>query len=261
MKTLSITSRLHGVAQIAMSRIEVFNSFNEQMIAELTAAFTQLGEDPKVRAIILTAEGDHFSAGADIKWMQRLAKADLYTNIQDARNLTTMLHTIATTPKLVIAEVHGLAIGGGVGLICACDVAVGTTDSMYSVAEVKLGILPSAIGPYLINAVGKRHAQRLALLGSKIIAAEAQSIGLIHQAAEPHKLRSVVNDIAHSSMTCGPKAQSEIKSLFSKLEVGPITPEVRELTAFTISRVRATEEAKEGLAAFTEKRPPSWVMQ
>lgn len=248
MKTLSIISRMPGVVQVTMSRLEVFNAFNEQMISELDSTFKDLDKDPTVRAIVLSAHGDHFSVGADINNI-----------IIDARKLVGMLDRIAACSKPVIAEVHGRAIGGGVGLICACDIAIGTTDSKYSVAEVKLGILPSAIGPYLINAVGKRQAQRLALTGCQISAEEAVSIGLIHQAVDEFKLRSTVNDLLHDLMKGGPNAQAEIKSLFSKLEVGPITAEVRDMTAFTISRVRATPEAKEGLTAFVEKRTASWV--
>lgn len=259
MKTLSIISRMPGVVQVTMSRLEVFNAFNEQMISELDSTFKDLDKDPTVRAIVLSAHGDHFSVGADINWMKKLSQADLYNNIIDARKLVGMLDRIAACSKPVIAEVHGRAIGGGVGLICACDIAIGTTDSKYSVAEVKLGILPSAIGPYLINAVGKRQAQRLALTGCQISAEEAVSIGLIHQAVDEFKLRSTVNDLLHDLMKGGPNAQAEIKSLFSKLEVGPITAEVRDMTAFTISRVRATHEAKEGLTAFVEKRTASWV--
>jgi methylglutaconyl-CoA hydratase len=231
--TLSIGKRAPGVAQITMSRPEVFNAFDEAMIGELDGAFDQLIADDSVRVILLAGDGKHFSAGADLKWMQRASEESRDWNLADARRFAAMLGKIDSCPKPTLARIQGAALGGGVGLACACDVAIAADNASFAVSEAKFGILPAVIGPYLTNAVGKRHARWLALTMTRIRATEAGA----------------------------PGAQREIKALFSQLEVGPVNDEVRELTAQTISRVRGGEEAREGFAAFLDKRPPKWIPQ
>jgi methylglutaconyl-CoA hydratase len=155
--------------------------------------------------------------------------------------------------------VQGAALGGGVGLACACDIAIATESASFSVSEAKFGILPAVIGPYVVNAVGKRHARRLALATTRILAAEALNMGLVQKVVSADGLDAAVDATATELLAGGPMAQQEIKQLFAQLEVGPITAEVRELTAQTISRVRGTDEAREGFAAFLEKRPANWI--
>lgn len=258
MKTLTLTRRASGVAQVTMSRAAVFNAFDEAMIAELDAVFGTLGDDADVRVIVLAGEGKHFSAGADLQWMQRACEASLEWNLQDARKFAAMLSRIESCPKPTVARVQGAALGGGVGLACACDIAVAADNASFSVSEAKFGILPAVIGPYVTNAVGKRQAKRLALTTTRIGAAEALAIGLVQQVVPLAGLDAAVDATVDELLAGGPNAQHEIKQLFARLEVGPITPEVRELTARTISRVRATAEAKEGFAAFLGKRAPHW---
>lgn len=258
MATVKVTRRATGVAQVSMARPEVFNAFDESMIAELDTAFAELAVDTETRVIVLAGEGRHFSAGADLQWMQRASAASREWNVEDARRFAAMLHRIASSPKPTVARVHGVALGGGVGLTCACDVAVASDDAGFSVSEARFGILPAAIGPYLINAVGKRHAQRLALTTTRIGADEARSIGLVHQVTRLEMLDDAVDAVVANLLTGGPGAQQEIKQLFAQLEVGPVTADVRELTAQTISRVRGTDEAREGFAAFLAKRPAPW---
>jgi methylglutaconyl-CoA hydratase len=260
METLTITRRAPGVAQVTMDRQKVFNAFDETMIAELDTAFAQLAADADVRIIVLAGEGNHFSTGADLKWMQRASKATQEANVQDARRFAAMLGHIGACPKPTIARVQGSALGGGVGLACACDIVVAADNARFAVSEVRFGILPAVIGPYLINALGKRQAMRLALTATRIGAAEALAIGLVQQVAPLAELDAAVDRVLKDLLDGGPNAQREIKRLFNtQLHVGPVTPEVRELTAQTIGRVRATDEAKEGFQAFFDKRPPSWT--
>jgi methylglutaconyl-CoA hydratase len=259
MPSVEVTRRQPGIAQVTMNRPKVFNAFDEAMIAELDAAFAQLTDASDVRLIVLAGDGNHFSTGADLKWMQRASKATQEANVADARRFAAMLARIGNCPKPTLARVQGSALGGGVGLACACDIAVAADNARFSVSEVRFGILPAVIGPYLVNALGKRQAMRLALTAARIGAAEALSIGLVQQVAPLERLDDAVDRVLEQLQEGGPNAQREIKRLFAKLEVGTVTPDVREFTAQTIGRVRAGDEAKEGFDAFFAKRPAAWV--
>lgn len=261
LKTLEISQRGNGVAQITMSRPDVFNAFDETMIGELDVAFDQLINDAGVRVIVLAGAGKHFSAGADLKWMQRASNESREWNLADARRFAAMLGKIDTCPKPTLARVQGAALGGGVGLACTCDVAIAADNASFAISEARFGILPAAISPYVINAVGKRHARRLALTMSRIRAAEALALGLVHQVSALEDLDTAIDAVVAELLAGGPNAQREIKALFAQLEVGPVTAEVRELSAQTISRVRGTTEAREGFAAFLDKRPPDWTVE
>ena len=256
--TLAVTERAAGVAQVTMSRPAVFNAFDEAMIGELDAAFAQLADDPAVRVIVLAGAGKHFSAGADLQWMQRASAATREWNLDDARRFAAMLYRIESCPKPTLARVQGAALGGGVGLAAACDIAIAADNAAFSVSEAKFGILPAVIGPYVTNAVGRRQAKWLALTTARIDAPRALAIGLVQQVTPPDGLDAAVDATVRELLAGGPDAQREIKQLFGRLEVGPITPEVRELTAQTISRVRGTAEAREGFDAFLNKRPANW---
>ena len=259
MDTLRIEPRAPGVAQVTMAREAVFNAFDEAMIGELDAAFAQLEADDTVRVIVLAGAGKHFSAGADLQWMQRASAASTEWNLADARRFAAMLARIEACTKPTVARVQGAALGGGVGLACACDIAIAADDASFSVSEAKFGILPAVIGPYVVNAVGKRQAKRLALTTERIRAGEAMAIGLVQQVVAREQLDAAVDAAIQNLLAGGPAAQREIKQLFAQLEVGPITAEVRELTAANIARVRGTDEAREGFAAFMAKRPANWI--
>jgi len=259
--TLELSQRSSGAMQITMSRADVFNAFDEAMIVELDSAFAQLIADDSVRVIVLAGSGKHFSAGADLKWMQRASQESREWNLADARRFAAMLARIDSSPKPTLARIQGAALGGGVGLACACDIAIAADNASFAISEAKFGILPAVIGPYLINAVGKRHARRLALTMTRIRAPEAQALGLVHQCCSLDELDTTVDACAQELLAGGPQSQAEIKSFFSQLEVGPVTEEVRELSAQTISRVRGTDEAREGFAAFLDKRPANWIPQ
>ena len=259
MDTLKITTRTPGVAQVTMARPAVFNAFDEAMIGELDAAFAQLEADTAVRVIVLAGDGRHFSAGADLQWMQRASAASLEWNLADARRFAAMLARIERCTKPTVARVQGAALGGGVGLACACDVAIAAENASFAVSEARFGILPAVIGPYVINAVGKRQARRLALTAERIGAAEALAIGLVSRVVALDALDGAVDETTAALLAGGPAAQCEIKQLFAQLEVGPVTDTVMELTAQTIARVRGTAEAREGFAAFLGKRPAGWA--
>jgi len=261
LQTLVLSQRQAGVVQLTMNRPAVFNAFDEAMIGELGAVFARLSDDASVRVIVLAGEGKHFSAGADLQWMQRASTASVEWNLEDARRFAGMLALIENCPKPTVARIQGAALGGGVGLACACDIAIAADNASFSVSEAKFGILPAVIGPYVTNAVGKRQARRLALTTTRIKAAEALAIGLVQQVVALDQLDAAVDATVAELLAGGPNAQREIKQLFAQLEVGPITAEVRELTAMTISRVRGTDEAREGFAAFLGKRPANWIPQ
>ncbi len=257
--TLTVSTRTAGVAQVTMSRPDVFNAFDDIMIKELGEAFEQLEQDEAVRVIVLAGAGKHFSAGADLQWMQRASEASEAWNLADARVFAGVLAGIERCAKPTVARVQGAALGGGVGLVCACDIAIAADNARFAVSEAKFGILPSVIGPHVTNAIGKRQAKRLALTTTQIRSAEALRIGLVQEVAELAALDDAIDATLKALLAGSPNAQREIKLLFGQLEVGPITDEVVELTAQTISRVRGTDEAKEGFNAFLAKRPASWV--
>lgn len=258
MATLQITHPAPGVAQVLMHRPAVFNAFDEAMIVALDTAFAQLAEDAAVRVIVLAGAGRHFSAGADLQWMQRAADAGHDWNLQDARRFAAMLSRIEQSPKPTVARIQGAALGGGVGLACACDIAIAADNASFAVSEAKFGILPSVIGPYLLNAVGRRQARRLALTTTRIKAGEALAIGLVQQVVALDALDDAVQQTVADLLLGGPQAQVEIKRLYDQLPGGPVTDEARELTAQTIARIRGTDEAREGFAAFLAKRPAPW---
>ena len=257
--TLKLEQRLPCVTQITMSRPEVFNAFEETMIGELDQAFEELSKDNSVRVIVLAGKGKHFSAGADLKWMQRASQESQEWNLADARRFAQMLAKIDQCPKPTVARIQGAALGGGVGLACCCDIAIAGDNASFAVSEAKFGIIPSVISPYLINAVGKRQARQLALTMERIRADRAQSIGLVHSVVNLDELDEAIDNSCHQLLQGGPSAQSEIKALFAQLHHGPVDDDVLELTAQTISRVRGTDEAREGFDAFLNKRLANWI--
>lgn len=261
MKTLQVNVSAAGVATVEMARPKVFNAFDEVMIEELDQTFTQLADDSQVRVIVLSGQGKAFSAGADINWMQRASQASQEQNVIDARQFSGMYQRIYSSPKPTIARVQGLALGGGVGLTCACDIAIAASNARFSVSEAKFGILPAVIGTYLVTAVGVRQARRLALTTERIDAQEALRIGLVNQVVDVPLLDAAVDATVREIMNGGPEALAEIKKLYDQLRPGDVSEAARELCAQAISRVRGGAEAKEGFAAFLAKRPANWVQQ
>ncbi|HQA11425.1 enoyl-CoA hydratase/isomerase family protein [Zoogloea sp.] len=248
-----------GVATIWMNRPDVHNAFNEALIAELTAACTALDADESVRVVVLAGRGKSFSAGADLNWMRRAADASVEENLQDARKLAGMLRTLAEMGKPTIARVHGAALGGGMGLASACDICLAGTGAVFATSEVKFGIIPSAISPYVLRAIGARQATRYFQSAERISAARALELGLAHEVAAPDALDTKLAEIVTALLQGGPKSQAASKDLIRAVADRPIDDALVEDTARRIATLRATPEAREGLAAFLDKRPAAWV--
>lgn len=257
-QTLEIATR-NQVATLWMNRPDVHNAFDETLIAELTAACKALDHDPAVRVVVLAGRGKSFSAGADLNWMKRAANNSVDENINDARALARMLRTLAEMKKPTIARVQGAALGGGTGLTAACDIAVASTKAVFATSEVKFGIIPSAISPYVVRAIGARQAYRYFQSAERIDAARAREIGLVHEAVEPDQLDAKVEEIVAALIQGGPLAQAAAKDLIRAVDNQPINDNIVEDTAHRIAHLRATPEAKDGISAFLEKRNPSWI--
>ena len=257
--TITLATDARGVSHVTLAKPETLNAFDETMIAELSAVFEALGDSDDTRVVVLAAEGRAFSAGADLRWMERASNNSQQENLADARRFARMMQLLQSCSKPVIARVQGAAYGGGVGLCCACDIVFAAPQARFAVSEAKFGILPSVIGPYLNNAVGKRQALRLALTAELIDAARAAEIGLVHEVVEADQLDAAIEKTIVQLLANGPAALIEIKRLFSRFAVAEVDQAVRELTAQTIARVRSTPEAREGFAAFLAKRPAAWV--
>jgi methylglutaconyl-CoA hydratase len=250
-----------AVATVWMNRPALHNALNEQMINELTAAFSTLSQAGHVRVIVLSGRGKSFSAGADIDSMKLQGSAPFESNLANARALAAMFHSIATAPKPTIARVNGAALGGGFGLVAACDIAIASGNAVFATPEVRLGLIPSTIAPYVLAAVGPRHALRLFLSGERIDAAHAEKIGLIHESVALDQLDARLDAITHNLLAGGPLAQRAAKSLIRAIDFQPVTDELIEDTAVRIANIRSEPEASEGLSAFLEKRPAAWVPQ
>ena len=256
--TLEI-ERAGKIATIWMNRPAVFNAFDEQLIAELAAACRELDADASVRIVVLGGRGKHFSAGADLNWMKRAAQFTHDENVADARKFAGMLRTLAQMSKPTIARVQGAALGGGTGLTAACDMAIASDDASFSTSEVKFGIIPSAISPYVLRAIGPRHALRYFQSGEKISAARALAIGLVGDVVPREELDAAISQLAESLLQGGPLAQKAAKDLIAAVNGQKIDEMISEETAQRIARQRATDEARDGIAAFLDKRPPSWL--
>lgn len=257
-KTLEIQQQM-GVAVVWLARPEVRNAFDGQAIAELTRALEVLGADDAVRAVVLAGQGQAFCAGADLNWMKRMAATRFEQNHRDALALAQMLQTLYTLPKPTIARVHGAAYAGGLGLIAACDIALATQDAEFCVAEVKIGLAPATIGPYLVRAIGERQARRYFLSAEVFNAAEAYRIGLVHEIVPAAELDASINQLLGFLVRGGPHAQAATKELIRAVGEAPITPDLLSDTATRIASLRASDEGMAGMQAFFDRKPAPWV--
>lgn len=258
--TLEIENKAQ-IATIWMNRPDVLNAFNEDLIADLASVCTDLENDTNVRIVVLAGRGKHFSAGADLNWMKRASVYGHEENLQDARKFAGMLRALANLSKPTIARVQGAALGGGTGLAAACDMAIATQDATFATSEVKFGIIPSVISPYVLRAIGPRHALRLFQTAERISAQRALEIGLIGEVVSADHLDQAVADLAQLLINGAPLAQKAAKDLITAIHGQPINEATSEETAQRIARQRATAEAKDGIAAFLEKRTPGWLAQ
>lgn len=247
-----------GVARLTFNRPEVHNAFDEDMIALLDHSFREASEDPNVWAVVLAGAGKSFSAGGDLNWMRRMAENSRDENVADAHRLAALLRHIDICPKPTIALVQGLAFAGGVGLISACDMVIAARDARFSISEVRLGLVPSVISPYVVRAIGARAARRYFLTAERFEATEALRLGLVHEIVAPEELEEAGRSLLKLMAGNGPQAMAKAKALIGDVAGRPIDNEVMDLTAQRIADTRASDEGKEGVAAFLEKRRPSW---
>jgi len=241
-----------------MARPEVHNAFNEHLIAELHAAFGELASDPAIRVIVLAGEGKSFSVGADLDWMRRMGSASEEENRADATKLAAMLRAVAECPKPVIARVHGNALGGGAGLTAAADIAIAAESAVFGFSEVRLGLAPATIAPHVIEKIGAAHALPRFLTGERFDAATAQRIGLVYRVVSDGKLDAAVDETVEALLAAGPAAQAASKQLVRKIGDTPRS-EIDAYTAALIGSLRASDEGRDGVAAFLEKRKPRWM--
>jgi methylglutaconyl-CoA hydratase len=263
MPSALLIARHAGACRITLNRPALHNAFDDALIAELTAAIEAAAADTTVRAIVLTGAGASFSAGADLNWMRGMARASETGNREDSLRLATLMRTLQFCPKPTVARVNGAAYGGGVGLIACCDIAIGTDNASFGLTEVKLGLVPAVISPYVLQAIGLRHARRLFLTGETFDAMTALSIGLLHRVMPADALDEAVDDTLQLLAKAGPVAQAEAKQLAWRCagisEAGAAEDDARN--AALIARLRVSAEGQEGLGAFLDKRAARWVAQ
>lgn len=257
------TTDSRGVATLTLNRPEKHNAFDDALIAELTAKLTRLNNDSNARIVVLTGAGKSFSAGADLNWMRSMAKFSEADNIEDALKLAELMDVLNTLRKPSIARVNGAVYGGGVGLVACCDIAIAADTAKFALSEVKLGLVPSVISPYVIAAVGEHQARRYFLTAEAFDAQQAQKIGLIHAAVTPAKLDEAIEKEVNLLLKAGPKALTACKELIAANTTASVSARraLKQKTAQLIAQLRVSEEGQEGLAAFLEKRPPKWTKE
>jgi methylglutaconyl-CoA hydratase len=248
------------VGRVTLNRPEVRNAFNETAIEEITRAFRELGGNAAVRTIVLAANGPAFCAGADLNWMKKMAGYTREENLADAGQLAEMLRTIYICPKPVIAKVQGDCYAGGMGLVSACDIVIAIESANFCLSEVKLGLIPATISPYVIRGMGESAARRYFLTAERFSAQEAHRIGFVHALASQDALDATTADIVKALVTNSPNAVKEAKRLVQDVVGQPLTAELIADTAERIADIRSSEEGKEGVRSFLEKRKPNWLI-
>jgi len=248
-----------AVARVMLDRPEIRNAFDDALIAALTSALRELDADDSVRAVVLGGNGPAFCAGADLNWMKRMAGYGYEQNLADAQALAAMLRTLDRMAKPTVARVHGPAFAGGVGLVAACDIAIGVPEAKFCLSEAKLGLSPATISPYVVRAMGERMARRYFLSAEVFDAAEAARIGLLSGVVAPEKLDAEIDGILRHLTQGGPQALAKIKDLIRTVASGPVDDALIADTATRIAEIRVSPEGKEGIASFLEKRKPAWA--
>lgn len=257
-QTLEVTRNGH-LATVTLNRPDVRNAFNETAIAEIAQVFRELGSDDSVRVIVLAARGPAFCAGADLNWMKKMAAYTHDENRADAAQLAEMLRTIYICPKPVVAKVQGDCYAGGMGLVAACDIAVAAEEANFCLSEVKLGLIPATISPYVIKAMGESAARRYFLTAERFSAQEAQRIGFVQEVVQAGALDATVDGIVKALASASPHAVKEAKRLVRDIAGRPLTDALIADTAERIAVIRASDEGREGVRSFLEKRKPSWL--
>jgi methylglutaconyl-CoA hydratase len=256
--TLELEFDARGFATLWLNRPEKNNAFNAQMIRELIIALDRVQGDASVRFLVLRARGKHFSAGADLAWMQESANLDYNTNLGDARELGELMYNLAKLKLPSLAVVQGAAYGGALGLISCCDMAIGADDAQFCLSEVKIGLAPAVISPFVIQAIGERHARRYALTAERFNGLRAREIGLLAESYPASELEQQVQRWTDNLLLNSPQAMRVSKDLLREVGHGELTPALRRYCENAIARIRVSPEGQEGLRAFLQKREPAW---
>ncbi|MBW3514157.1 enoyl-CoA hydratase/isomerase family protein [Shewanella sp. NKUCC01_JLK] len=246
----------HGVAELILDRSDVHNAFDEVMISEMISVLSYFAEHKQCQVLVLKANGKNFSAGADLNWMRKQAKMDFEQNLNDAKALAKLMQDLDTFPKPTIALVQGAAFGGALGLICACDIAIATTRASFCLSEVKLGLIPAVISPYVARAMGNRTSRRYMLTAERFSAETALKLNVIHEISDD--LDAAAKPMIDALRANSPQGMAWVKTLLSHLEDGVIDQKTIDYTSERIARIRVSTEGQEGLNAFFEKRQPNW---
>ncbi|NVK44465.1 MAG: enoyl-CoA hydratase/isomerase family protein [Oceanospirillaceae bacterium] len=249
-----------GVARVTLNRPEIHNAFDDAIIARLTEILTELDRDPHVRVLVLASNGKNFSAGADFNWMKRMAANSHAENLADAQGLAQLLSTLNGMSKPTIALIQGAAFGGAVGLAACCDIVIATEASRFALSEVRIGLTPATISPYVVRAIGERRARRYFQTAEAFSAAQAQVFGLVHEVvADIEALDTTLDELLQALRRNGPCAMQAAKDLVFAVSGKPIDQTLIDDTARRIADIRVSDEGQEGLAAFLEKRAPNWI--
>jgi methylglutaconyl-CoA hydratase len=255
-----LIERRGAVGVVTLNRPDVRNAFDDVLISDLTRVLKEIDEDKSIRALVLTGAGSAFCAGADLNWMKRMAGYGYEQNLADARALAAMLKTLDRLSKPTVARVHGPAFAGGTGLVAACDIAVGSTEAVFALTEVKIGLSPATISPYVIRAIGERAARRYFLTGERFDAEEAHRLGLLSLLVPSEGLDAAVDDVLRHLVQGGPEAARKIKELIRIVSRGgPVSDALIDDTAQRIAEIRVSLEGREGIGSFLEKRRPKWL--
>lgn len=257
--TLEI-ERNDSVLTIWLNRPEVHNAFDEVMIEEIKQAFLKVSKDDTVRVVLLRGRGKSFCAGADLNWMRKVSHYSFQENLKESKNLSECFYAIYTCRKPTIAIVHGAAMGGANGLLTSCDIALAHIDTMFSLSEVKIGLIPACISPYIIKRIGEARSRELMLTGQRFHGARALEIGMVNEALSGQALEDKVLEMTQLLLAAGPKAISQCKVLIDRVANHLHLEEAKEYTAEMIAHTRISEEGQEGMAAFLEKRKPKWIV-
>lgn len=245
-----------GVAWLTLDRPDVHNAFDDVMIGELLGALDNASQDNKVRVLVLKSEGKNFSAGADLNWMRSMADKDFQQNIDDAGQLSLLMQRLDQLPKPTIALVQGAAFGGAVGLAACCDMVLAQPKSSFCLSEVKIGLIPAVISPYVVKAIGERQSRRYMLTGERFFAQQALTLGLIHQVVDDFE--PALTEWLEALLNNSPQALDASKRLIAEVGSRPVDDTVRRHTIEAIAKIRVSSEGQEGLAAFLQKRPAAW---
>ncbi len=256
--TLELVKDPRGFATLWLSREDKHNAFNAQMIRELIIAIDRIGNDASLRFVLLRGRGRHFSAGADLAWMQQSAELDYNTNLDDARELAELMYNLARLKVPTLAVVQGAAFGGALGLISCCDMAIGSEDAQLCLSEVRIGLAPAVISPFVVQAMGERAARRYALTAERFSGLRARELGLLAEVYPAAQLEQQVQAWVDNLLQNSPQAMRASKELLREVGHGELTPAVRRYCENAIARIRVSAEGQEGLRAFLEKRPPAW---